>query len=64
MIDNKEFRAVSPTGEEYIGQDILDFSIEHKLDSYQIARCLTGQKESHRGFVFEYISSTNMGTFS
>lgn len=53
--NNKNFKAISPTGDIFYSKVISDFAFEHNLSSSNVGRCLRGQSKQHLGWTFEYM---------
>lgn len=58
----KWFKAIDPTGKEYIAHNQCDFAKEHKLESRQINACLKGRFKTTLGWRFEFIDPESVTT--
>jgi hypothetical protein len=54
---NKKFKAISPTGEEFVSNNQKHFSIEHNLQQQNIHLCLKGINKQHKGWKFNYLEA-------
>lgn len=50
---NKEFVAISPTGEKYIGNNVAEFAKAFNLDRSCVCKCLRRERTAHKGWKFE-----------
>ena len=50
----KSFKAMSPTGEEYIAKNVTQFCREHDLHRGSVSDVLHGRSRHHRGWIFTY----------
>jgi len=53
---NKEFIAISPSGEEFISKNVREFSRTHKLDRNEVSNCLKGKRDSYKDWNFKLIN--------
>lgn len=52
---NKLFKAISPEGEEFIGNNQVEIAEKYNLNKSNINACLSGRRKNHKGWIFTYI---------
>ena len=51
----REFEAISPNGEKFIGKVQKHFAEKHNLKAFGISDCLQGKQLTHKGWKFKHI---------